>query len=152
MFPTLHSTIRDVLDSTILTKVPFILEPLAFPQLAICQQIHGPRFSEQLFYLTRTFALYMHKEYLKIIKLLQNPPLPLNIPMLDVTNPSSVSATAECQPALLPTCHLTNYQSADSPRCDAVLPSTVQPSVWVAQPPDYPWHCHTPAQLTSPEH
>ena len=32
MFPTLHSTIRDVLDSTILTKVPFILEPLAFPQ------------------------------------------------------------------------------------------------------------------------
>ena len=65
--------------------------------------------------------------------------------MLDVTNPSSVSATAECQPALLPTCHLTNYQYADRPGCDAVLPSTVQPSVWAAQPTDYPWHCHTPA-------
>ena len=65
MFPTLHSTIRDVLTSNEATKVQFILEPLAFPQLANCFQIHGQRFIEQLSYLTRTFAFYIHREYQK---------------------------------------------------------------------------------------
>ena len=69
MFPTLHSTIRDVLASNETTKVQFILEPLAFPQLANCFQLHGQRFIEQLSYITRTFAFYIHREYQKILKL-----------------------------------------------------------------------------------
>ena len=71
MFPTLHSIIRDVLASNEAAKVQFILEPLAFPQLANCYQLHGQRFIEQLSYLTRTFAFYIHREYQKILKLAQ---------------------------------------------------------------------------------
>ena len=67
MFPTLHSTIREVLDSTEATKVQFILEPLAFPELASLAKVHGQRFVEQVSYLTRTFAFYIHREYQSII-------------------------------------------------------------------------------------
>ena len=95
MFPTLHSTIRDVLVSDEATKVQFILEPLAFPQLANCYYLHGQRFIEQLSYLTRTFAFYIHREYQKILKLAQNNPPPIE-PLNDLncspTNPISVSA------------------------------------------------------------
>ena len=65
MFPALHSTIRDVLDSNEATKVQFILEPLAFPLLFHCFKIHGQRFIEQLSYLIRTFAFSIDKEYKK---------------------------------------------------------------------------------------
>ena len=72
MFPTLHSTIREVLDSTEATKVQFILEPLAFPELASLAKVHGQRFVEQVSYLTRTFAFYIHREYQSIIKLVND--------------------------------------------------------------------------------
>ena len=66
MFPTLHSTIRDVLGSDDLV---FIIEPLSFHQLTNCFQLYGERFIEQLSYLTRTFAFYMHREYQAVLKL-----------------------------------------------------------------------------------
>ena len=69
MFPTLHSTIRDILESDDLVKVQFIIEPLAFHQLSNCFQLYGQKFIEQLSYLTRTFAFYLHKEYDSILKL-----------------------------------------------------------------------------------
>ena len=72
MYPTLHSTIREVLDSAEAIKVQFILEPLAFPQLASLAKLHGQRFVEQVSYLTRTFAFYIHREHQNIIKLVNN--------------------------------------------------------------------------------
>ena len=98
MFPTLHSTISNVLTSNEATKVQFILEPLAFPQLANCFQIHGQRFIEQLSYLTRTFAFYIHREYQKILKVEktkshQTESLP------DLTNPISVTAHPDSLPS-----------------------------------------------------
>ena len=66
MYPALHSNIRDVLESDVETKVQFILEPLAFTQVAASAKMHGARFIQQLAYLTRTFAFYMHREYDKL--------------------------------------------------------------------------------------
>ena len=68
MFPTLHSIVRDILLADEFTITQFILEPLAFPQLADCHKIHGEGFIKQLSYLTRTFAFYLHREYSKIKK------------------------------------------------------------------------------------
>ena len=79
MYPALHSTIRDVLESDVETKVQFILEPLAFTQVAASAKMHGARFIQQLAYLTRTFAFYMHREYDKHKNSLKNNPLPLPI-------------------------------------------------------------------------
>ena len=76
MYPALHSTMRDVLDSDSETKVQFILEPLAFTQVAASAKIHGSRFIEQLAYLTRTFAFYMHREYDRLKNSLKNSPPP----------------------------------------------------------------------------
>ena len=67
MFPSLHSTIREILDSDESTKTQFILEPLAFPQIAQDFNNHGQRFIDQLSYLTRTFAFYIDREYKKIV-------------------------------------------------------------------------------------
>ena len=63
MYPALHSTIRDVLDSESETKVQ-------------SAKIHGSRFIEQLAYLTRTFAFYMHREYDRLKNSLKNYPPP----------------------------------------------------------------------------
>ena len=62
MFPTLHSTIRDILDSSPATQAQFILEPLAFPQIFSMYQFHGQHFLNHPSYLTRTFAFYIHRE------------------------------------------------------------------------------------------
>ena len=95
MFPTLHSTIRDVLESDDLVKVQFIIEPLAFHQLSNCFQLYGQRFIEQLSYLTRTFAFYMDKEYQAMLKLEKHrlsEPMADNTCNDDFTNMISVSA------------------------------------------------------------
>ena len=68
MFPSLHSTIRAVLDSDEWTKTQFILEPLAFPQIALDLNNHGKRYIDQLSYLTRTFTFYIDKEYREIVQ------------------------------------------------------------------------------------
>ena len=44
MFPPLHSTIREVLESSEEQRVQFILEPLSFPVLNHFAKIHGARF------------------------------------------------------------------------------------------------------------
>ena len=97
MYPTLHSTVRDVLASNEAAKVQFILEPLAFPQLANCYQMHGQRFIEQLSYLTRTFAFYIHREYQKILKLAKTKSPP-NESLSDLPNPIPVTANTGSQP------------------------------------------------------
>ena len=84
MFPALHSTIRDVLDSNEATKVQFILEPLAFPLLFHCFKIHGQKFIEQLSYLIRTIAFSIDKEYRKILKIAKESPPPLSQPAYNV--------------------------------------------------------------------
>ena len=115
MFPTLHSTIRDVLGSDDLVKVQFIIEPLAFHQLSNCFQLHGQRFIEQLSYLTRTFAFYMHREYQAILKLATSS---LSEPVADhtcndiPTNMFSVSADPSHLP--LPN-HTSQYDTSQQP-------------------------------------
>ena len=74
MFPTLHSTINDVLTCDESTKVQFILEPLYFPEISYLYNCHGQHFIQQLAYLTRTFAFYINKEYKKIIKMTETTP------------------------------------------------------------------------------
>ena len=106
MYPALHATIRNVLESDDeTTKVQFILEPLAFPQVAASAQMHGMRFIEQLAYLTRTFAFYMHREYNEIKNSLKNnsPPPPAEYPDI---NPSLISADPDyqTQPTTSSTC------------------------------------------------
>ena len=63
MFPTLHSTIRQVLASTPNIIVQFVLEPLAFPSILADFTSQGEQFSHQLSFLTRSFAFYMHNQY-----------------------------------------------------------------------------------------
>ena len=115
MFPTLHSTIRDVLGSDDLVKVQFIIEPLAFNQLSNCFQLYGQRFIEQLSYLTRTFAFYMNREYQTILKLAKSA---LSEPVADhtcndiPTNMFSVSADPSHLP--LPN-HTSQYDTSQQP-------------------------------------
>lgn len=87
MFPTLHSIIREVLKSNENFKVQFIIEPLAFPQLATMSKLHGPKFIEQISYITRTFAFYIHREYQKILKIIKNDPIPSDNTMSIISNP-----------------------------------------------------------------
>ena len=74
MYPTLHTIIREVLKANEETKVQFILEPLAFTHINDLVKTHGCAFLEQVAYLTRTFAFYMHQEYKKILKMLKDNP------------------------------------------------------------------------------
>ena len=98
MFPTLHSTIKDVLDANDQTKVQFILEPLAFPQILLSFKAHGQGFIEQLSYLTRTFAFYIHRDYQKLIKQLQETPPHPNNPVINVTYSVSIPGMSEDLP------------------------------------------------------
>ena len=86
MFPALHSTIKEVLKSDESSKVQFIIEPLALPQLAAMSKLYGSKFIEQLSYITRTFAFHIHKEYQKILKLLKNSLLPFPAPSNDTNS------------------------------------------------------------------
>lgn len=104
MFPTLHATIRHVLNSNESTKVQFILEPLAFQDLFACAKLHGQNFIEQLSYLTRTYAFYLHREYRRVIQGQTELPPPY-YPSITInynTNTFSVSATCANQLPLNP--------------------------------------------------
>ena len=95
MFPTLHSTIRAVLDSEDNANiVQFVLEPLAFPAVLDNFRSHGNHFAHQLSFLTRTFAFYMHREYSKIVEY-EIPHLPPQNEYNICVNTYSVSA-ARC--------------------------------------------------------
>ena len=63
MFPALHATIRAVLISDPEDIVQFVLEPLALPSVLEDARTHGNHFTQQLSYLTRTFAFYMQRHY-----------------------------------------------------------------------------------------
>ena len=95
MFPTLHSTIKDVLNANDQTQMQFILEPLAFPQIQTSFKTHGQRFIDQLSYLTRTFAFYIHREYQKIVKQLKETPPYSSIPVIKVANFISIPGMSE---------------------------------------------------------
>ena len=97
MFPSLHSIIRGVFDSDVSTITQFILEPLAFPQIALDSNNHGKRFIEQLSYLTRTFAFYIDRDYKKIVQ--TSPTQHQSVLRLD-TNLLSVAVTRPDHPSV----------------------------------------------------
>ena len=97
MFPSLHSTIRGVLDSDVSTITQFILEPLAFPQIALDFKNHGKRFIDQLSYLTRTFAFYIDREYKIIVQASPTQQQPVFSPY---TNSLSVAVTRPDHPSV----------------------------------------------------
>ena len=117
MYPALHSNIRDVLESDVETKVQFILEPLAFTQVAASAKMHGARFIQQLAYLTRTFAFYMHREYDKLKNSLKNNPPPP--PNYSDSNPSLISAVPnyQTQPVTSSTCRVDCPAQLTGPQC-----------------------------------
>ena len=63
MFPSLHATIRSVLDSDPADIVQFVLEPLALPSILADARTHGDHFIHQISYMTRTFAFYMQRHF-----------------------------------------------------------------------------------------
>ena len=73
MFPTLHATIRRVLESPVEDIVQFVLEPLAFPDILSDFKSHGRQYAHQLSYLTRTFAFNMNREYQRFLKSINDP-------------------------------------------------------------------------------
>ena len=143
MFPTLHSTIKNILHANEQTIVQFILEPLAFSEVATSFKIHGQRFIDQLSYLTRTFAFYIDREYRKIVKKLKDTPPHTNIIMIEITNPISVPALSDDLP-VPPTSNADAvcYQSDMQQPCMLTLhspeqlqhsPRTDQPQLCVTQ-------------------
>ena len=104
------SVIRDVLDSDVPTKVQFILEPLAIPLVGALAKMHGQRFMEQLSYINRTFAFYMHREYQKLLESLKCDPLPMPVYSDSFNYLSLVSAVPDKQP-------LTTSGSSSSIQC-----------------------------------
>ena len=73
MFPSLHATVRSVLTSSETVLTQFVLEPLAFPLVLRDFKSHGEHFAQQLSFLTRTFEFYMHNQYQKLLKQLNDP-------------------------------------------------------------------------------
>ena len=102
MFPTLHATVRAVLESPDHTIVQFVLEPLAFPDILTDFVSYGVHFAHLLAYLTRTFAFCMHRDYQRLIKQLDDPTHHQVMTMY----PTNVSSFA------VPMCELTRHQLA----------------------------------------
>ena len=131
MFPTLHATIRAVLESPDHIIVQFVLEPLAFPDILTDFVSHGVHFAHLLAYLTRTFAFCMHRDYQRLIKQQDNPTHQQVMSMFD-TNISSFSVpmceVTTHQPAL----HTTGHQdcSADPGQTNVVGRSTSTAQVY----------------------
>ena len=65
MFPALHQTVKDVLNSSEETKVQFFLEPLSFHDVREAALSCGPQFVQTTCYITRTFVFWMNREYRK---------------------------------------------------------------------------------------
>ena len=103
MFPTLHASIKTILESADpATITQFVLEPLAFPQLLANLRSHGEQYAHQLSFLTRTFAFYIHREYQMLLKRI-NDPTQLVTLQCDDPNAFPVSvASCESTPHTLP--------------------------------------------------
>ena len=134
MFPNLHATIRAVLASTPSTIVQFVLEPLDLPLILADFLSLGENYAQQLSYLTRTFAFYMHRKYQKLLKLLNDPPENLNNP----NEPSISVLPASCDVSVhtIP-CHPQHL----SPTRDA-LPLLQPGSDYGGAPPSTSNTCH----------
>ena len=131
MFPTLHSTIRNILKSDESTITQFILEPLAFQELLTNSHIHGNQFIQQLSYLTRTFAFYIDKEYKKLLKQLDlNPPYQSNMSnQSDRTNPVLVAVAIHSDEKPL--------HSDDHPGVYPVVPTSANTPASTVRPVGY---------------
>ena len=103
MFPTLHATIRAVLESTEDIIVQFVLEPLAFPDILSDFKSHGIHFAHLLSYLSRTFAFNMHRDYQRLLKSI-NDPTQHQVLYHTRTNPLSFSVLRCDVPSLTNTC------------------------------------------------
>ena len=68
-FPQLHSFLRLIFDQTPSVQTQFIIEPMAFPSIVSLLQFHGQPLMNQLMYLTRTYAFYIHREKKRILGL-----------------------------------------------------------------------------------
>ena len=60
--PSLRQVVEQVLSSPASVQVQFILEPMAFPYIVSLFQLYGHPIIQHVFYLTRTFAFYIHRE------------------------------------------------------------------------------------------
>ena len=122
MFPTLHSTIRQVIASTPNTIVQFVLEPLAFPPILADFTSHGEQFSLQLSFLTRTFAFHMHNQYKKNLKAYNDQTNTHTNPVHlsasdDQMLPTSCTSQSRCTVEPHTTSIITNHDHAVSVRC-----------------------------------
>ena len=99
MFPSLHATIRKVLESPADIVVQFVLEPLAFKDILSDFKSLGTQYAHQLSYLTRTFAFNMHREYQRLIKSTKDP-TQYQVMNQPHTNPLSLSVP-RCEGASL---------------------------------------------------
>ena len=141
MFPPLHATVREVLDSSEEQIVKLILEPLSLPVLYHFSKVHGARFIAQLSYLSRTFAFYIDRQYKQVLKQLKTSPsqhrvfggTSSNTFPVTVTPPDQTSVTRTNQ--LLPGPGLTVLQSGQAchPNHCSAKPASECPSC-VASP------------------
>ena len=113
MFPNLHATIRAILVSPPPTITQFILEPLAFQIILSDFLAIGDQFAQQLAYMTRTFAFYIHREHQKLLKAYNSPP-PKNINFPQISNIS--------------------YFPVETTRCDDAIPAVWDTNDLVSSP------------------
>ena len=113
MFPSLHATIRAILESPAPTIAQFILEPLAFQLILTDFRTLGDQFAQQLAYMNRTFAFYIHREHQKLLKL-YNTPTPKVNDFAQIYNISHFPAVAT--------------------RCDVTIPAVCDTTDWVRYP------------------
>ena len=66
-FPSLNLFIVQVMQAPLPIQLQFILDPATFPDIISLSQQFGPKIIEQVFYLVRTFAFYIHKQKLIIL-------------------------------------------------------------------------------------
>ena len=159
MFPSLHATIRKVLESPADIVVQFVLEPLAFKDILSDLKSLGTQYAHQLSYLTRTFAFNMHREYQRLIKSTNDPtqyqvgnqphtnPLSLSVPRCegasltvtcDQDNTAQPGVAEQCQdkpplhqPALVRHCR--SYASKSCSIYQLITPHIVIPLVTIYQ-------------------
>ena len=63
-YPALHQMIRMILASSAHVQVQFILDPSLFDGITMLWEIHGQVIIDHVYYLTRTYAYYLHREKL----------------------------------------------------------------------------------------
>ena len=120
MFPNLHATIRAILVSPAPTIAQFILEPLAFQLILSDFLTLGDKYAQQLAYMTRTFAFYIHREHQKLLKIYNNPP-PKNNNFAQISNfsyfPAATTRRDDAIPAVSDTTDWGSYPLHVQPVC-----------------------------------